>query len=266
MTSWLSGLFRQDCLVCGQVLGFDSIDNLFCLGCEALVPGLHQQRCPFCARRLIDPRQDCPVCKVPALPRRFSLAIASYEAAAVKLVVMLKRGDRRSAALWMSRWLAARLREHLASHAFRTAIGSNKFAHTVIQNQPDIEFPGYPISILPVPSSRQSFIERGFNPAQTLAALTARQLGLRGALELGLLFKDHETSPQHNSRRAERLRNPLNAYRLHPTALPRLRHRWLVVIDDVMTTGATLDSVCDTLEAVKPLGITRLVFARTEDY
>jgi predicted amidophosphoribosyltransferase len=85
-----------------------------------------------------------------------------------------------------------------------------------------------------VPSTRRSEAERGFVPAEALARPLARLLGLPAAR---LLSKVRETRDQAGLSRAERRSNLGGAF----AAIGRVPGR-VILVDDVMTTGATIEA------------------------
>lgn len=108
--------------------------------------------------------------------------------------------------------------------------------------------------ILPIPLSRHRLRERGYNQA----ALLARQLSqetqetqkpqdTRNRLQLDLLWRLQDTPAQASLTRAQRLRNLRHSFALNPGQAPLLKNRRVLLIDDVMTTGATLHSAAQVL-------------------
>lgn len=108
-----------------------------------------------------------------------------------------------------------------------------------------------------VPLSRQGRRARGYDQSGLLAAKIARALGL--PLE-NLLEKTRETKRQHRLGRAERLVNVKNAYRAGAEAAGRA---WLLV-DDIVTTGATLCQCAEALYEAGASGVWALCAASAE--
>jgi ComF family protein len=113
--------------------------------------------------------------------------------------------------------------------------------------------------VLPMPLSRQRLQERGFN--QTL--LLARALDSQ-KVRHDLLLRIKDTPAQSSLPRNERLLSVANAYALEPLHAPLIRDKHIVLIDDVMTTGATLNAAARVLRQAGAAHITAVVFARTE--
>ena len=114
-------------------------------------------------------------------------------------------------------------------------------------------------AVVPVPLYPTRRLRRGFNQASALA----RHLGVP---VVHALWRVRPTPPQAGLTAAARARNVRNAFRLSPLwRVPARRVRLeggvLVLVDDVMTTGATLDACAEALEAAAPREIRRLTLA-----
>lgn len=114
--------------------------------------------------------------------------------------------------------------------------------------------------VLPMPLSRQRLAERGFNQALLLArALAAPKT------DAGLLLRVRHTASQAALDRKERLVNVQGAFAVDPLLAGRLRDKRVVLVDDVMTSGASLHSAADCLRQAGATQITGLVLARTDE-
>ena len=114
--------------------------------------------------------------------------------------------------------------------------------------------------LLPLPLAPERLRERGFN--QSL--LLARRLSGRKT-EATLLRRVRHSAPQASLDRAARLRNVRGAFQLDPAQLARVPGRHLCLIDDVMSTGATLFEAAHVLRAAGAARITALVLARNDE-
>lgn len=112
--------------------------------------------------------------------------------------------------------------------------------------------------IIPMPLSRERLRERGYNQALVLA----RALDARKVAHL-LLLRIHDTPPQRTLPRSERLRNVEHAFAVDPLQINQLTGKRVVLLDDVMTSGASLYAAANTLRAAGAAHITGLVLART---
>jgi ComF family protein len=113
--------------------------------------------------------------------------------------------------------------------------------------------------VLPIPLSRQRLMTRGFNQSLLLAKHLAPEKS-----DSGLLLRLSESPAQRTLGRAERLTSLTGAFAVEPLAAERIRGSRVVLVDDVMTTGASLDAACRVLRHAGVAHITALVLARTD--
>jgi ComF family protein len=113
--------------------------------------------------------------------------------------------------------------------------------------------------VLPIPLSTQRLAERGYN--QSL--LLARQLS-PGKTKGELLLRTRDTPAQRTLPRAERLANLTGAFAVDPLCVAQVRGKRLVLIDDVMTSGASLHTAAQVLRDAGAGHISAVVLARTE--
>ena len=120
--------------------------------------------------------------------------------------------------------------------------------------------------ILPMPLSRQRLRERGFNQAWQLARhlIPRASRTAAGRLRPDLLLRILDTTPQAGLKRAERLRNLTAAFAVDPLKTDNLLSRHVVLVDDVMTSGASLRAASLALRAAGAAHITCIVLARTD--
>ncbi len=113
--------------------------------------------------------------------------------------------------------------------------------------------------VLPLPLSAERLRTRGFNQALELARHLAP-----GKVNAELLLRVRDTPPQSSLPRHERLRSVQGAFAVEPLRVAELRDRRVVLVDDVMTSGASLHAACTALRHAGVAHLTVLVFARTE--
>ncbi|MGQ4660699.1 double zinc ribbon domain-containing protein [Lysobacter sp. F6437] len=100
-----------------------------------------------------------------------------------------------------------------------------------------------PAAVLPIPLHPRRLRQRGYDQALELARPLARALQL--PLLTGALARARDTAPQSRLQATQRQRNLKDAFRIDQgTALPA----HVVLVDDVMTTGATLHAAADALQ------------------
>ncbi|MGH8674151.1 MAG: ComF family protein [Burkholderiales bacterium] len=216
-------IFGGTCLLCRGA----AAQGLLCAACDADLPRLGRALCPRCAV----PSASGAICgRCLAHPPRFDATVAAlaYRFPADVLVHALKfRGELALAAL-----LARLLAERIAS-------------------EPPVHF------VLPVPLAARRLRERGYNQALEIARHVARATGARLAPEMCERARD--TPAQTDLPWAERAGNVRGAFR----AGRGLDGATVAVLDDVMTTGATLDEIAAALKDSGASYVVNWVVART---
>ena len=222
-------LLPSACALCGAVQR-----QVVCSACAAdlLRP---VRRCPVCALAL-GRHFHCPACG--ASPRAFDHAhpLGDYASPQDQLVLALKFGH----ALPLAAWLATRLAEGLP-RAWAAA------GHAA----PDL--------IVPVPLSPQRLAARGFNQAWEIARPLARRLGLRA--DPVLLQRQRDSGSQRALDLAARQVNLRGAFAAGRAT--RLDGLHVALVDDVMTSGATLHEAAAVLKAQGAARVSVVVALRT---
>jgi predicted amidophosphoribosyltransferase len=147
-----------------------------------------------------------------ATPRPWSRGRAAmiYDANARNMVLALKHGDRLDLVRPAAAWLCAAA-------------------------APILE-PG--MIVAPVPLHWFRLFRRKYNQAALLSSALARRADLAHCPDL--LVRTRYTGTQDHRDRDARLRNMAGAIRVHPSRADRIRDRQVLLVDDVMTSGATL--------------------------
>jgi len=226
----LAARIPSDCALCrGSARG----DQL-CPDCRADVTHSMQspvRRCPVC-RLALETAAGCPDCALRA--PAFDGVVAAFDYAMPgDLLVRQFKAERRF------------------SHARMLAV---VLADAVLRHRPAL--PGNTI-LVPVPASRASVLQRGFNPAAELARYLAPQLALR--CHPHLLVRHQEGGRQTHMRRAQRLRQAPGLY----ACTRPIEGATVAVVDDVLTTGSTLHGIAVQLKAAGADAVWGLVLART---
>ncbi len=118
--------------------------------------------------------------------------------------------------------------------------------------------------VVPVPVHAERARNRGYDQAVLIAEVAARELNLPMA---PILERARATTAQFDLDRDRRATNVAGAFRLRATPGSRppnhlLRGRWIVLVDDVMTTGATLSSCAEPLLDAGALAVSAITVAR----
>lgn len=182
----------------------------------------HVGGCARCGHPWSVAVECCPEC--PAKLDRVRHAV-SYTPAAQSLLLALKEGGRRSLAPLLADLVVATVPAPAAC------------------------------VLVPVPSTPAAARDRGFNQAE----LVARALGRRWDLPVeGALCRDADGPRQRGSSATDRRRQVRGAFR----ATPRTRWTPVTLVDDVMTTGATLSACARALRAEGATRVGAVVVAR----
>jgi ComF family protein len=113
--------------------------------------------------------------------------------------------------------------------------------------------------VLPMPLSRERLSQRGFNQAHELA----RRLSPKA--DPGVLVRVRDTPAQAGLDLQARQSNVRHAFAIEPKCQAGLRGAHVVLVDDVMTTGASLFALAGTVRAAGAETVSAIVFARTEE-
>lgn len=216
---------RCTCVACGLAPG-----DPFCPGCEEDFAPATVARCAQCAAPM--PAGAAPRCgQCLAHPPHFdaTIALADYQAPVDAMVLALKSGARLDLGPAFGRLLARRAAPLIAPGAL----------------------------IVPVPLSLERLRQRGFNQALELARPIAR--GLRQPLAADAVERVRHGAPQQALDRARRRANLAGAF----VARAPFDGRAVVLIDDVLTTGATLDALAAVVKKAGAARVTNLIVART---
>lgn len=114
--------------------------------------------------------------------------------------------------------------------------------------------------VLPIPLAPERLAERGFNQSQQLARLLAP-----ARHDATLLLRIRHTPAQATLDRRARLANVKGAFALDPLRAGEVRGKRVVLVDDVMTSGASLHAAAHVLKDAGAARVTAVVLARTDE-
>ncbi len=111
-----------------------------------------------------------------------------------------------------------------------------------------------------MPLSVQRLRERGFNQALEIARRLAP-----AKTDAHTLLRIRDTAPQRSLDRAGRLLNVRGAFAVEPSRAARVVGRHVLLVDDVMTSGASLHAAAAALRQAGAVRVSALVLARTDE-
>jgi ComF family protein len=204
-----------------------SQDGYWCSACDAALPYFNMPHCPVCS--LPTPTGEvCGLClKQPPYFTR-TTAVFGYSFPVDKLIQIMKYGEQLSLA-----------------HAF-----AKKLAQRIDRNE-------LPDCIMAMPLHPAKLRERGFNQSLLIASTVARELKLN--LLTNACRRTINTPPQSSLPWKERKKNVRNAFSCDID----LEGKHVVLVDDVLTTGASLNALAGAVQERGAEKISAWVIART---
>lgn len=207
----MDAIYPARCLGCGEVVDSDFGLCGHCWRDTAFIGGTV---CDACGAPLpgTEAGEDplCDYCLETPRPWERGRAAVLYQDTGRKLVLSLKHGDRQEIARPAGLWMANAIRD-------------------VVPDQ---------TLIAPVPLHWLRMIKRRYNQSALLARALADRLEMPCCLDL--LQRVRRTRSLEGLNREERRKTLENAIRVHPRRRHRLAGRPVLIVDDVMTSGATL--------------------------
>jgi ComF family protein len=227
------------CVGCGGRLPLDRPDDLVCVNCLGRMRAIPSPRCPRCdlpfgtAR---PPGRPCTAChEWPAFLEGAWSAVVLEPPASALVHALKYEGWRELAPVMGARMGAVAL--------LRVPSGAG----------------ASPPRIVPVPTTPQRERQRGYNQARLLADAVAVRTGWP---LLDALVRTGESRTQVSLHAAERMANVSRAFEVRSDALPLTAGARVVLVDDVLTTGATSLAAAQALHSGGALGVSVVTFAR----
>lgn len=207
----LDTLFPPQCLACDEPV---QDPGTLCAMCWSNTPFVGGLGCDKCGAPLLGDAKEgavvCDDCMIVARPWAHGRAALVYGDVARRMVLALKHGDRHDIAAPAGRWMAR-------------AVAPLIRADTLIA---------------PVPLHRWRLFKRRYNQSALLAAALARASQRPHCPDL--LTRTRSTTSQNGRTRAGRFLNMQGAISAHPRRIGLIEGRHIILVDDVMTSGATL--------------------------
>ncbi len=226
-------LLPPRCLGCGARV---EDQGALCAACWTGLAFLGPPQCRMCGYPLPHALPEAPLCGACAAePPAWDRARAAfrYDDGSRRLILGFKHADRTDIAPAFGRWLA-------------------RAAGDLLDDAP---------VIAPVPLHRWRLLRRGYNQVALLAHALGRETGLPVVPDL--LQRVRATASQQGlSGRARQENVTSRAFRVHPWQRKRPAGRRILLVDDVLTTGATASACARVLHQAGAAGVDVLTLAR----
>lgn len=224
-------LFPAFCQNCGKE------GKYICEDCFSLIEILDRQYCPFCSpAKIVLDGKTCRNCKSKGKKLNGLYSACSYESfIARELIHQFKYNP-------FIKELARPLAELITAHL----LNLNK-----ISSFGDFFLVSVPLQIKKLKS-------RGYNPAEELAKHLSEKLKI--PLFSDVLFKTKQTAAQVELKEKQRRENLIGAFSCKNPEL--VRRRKILLVDDVLTTGSTLEECAKALKAAGAKEVWGIVVAR----
>jgi ComF family protein len=229
MKAFFDLLFPRRCPVCADIV--QPWGALICPGCIQKLDPVREPVCRKCGKQLISDRAEyCYDCSRRARSYEAGRAVFKYNQAAKKSLTAIKYKNRR---------------EYLDFYAQAMAY---RYQQMIQRWQPDM--------LVPIPVHPSRMRTRGFNQAEELSRRLSTLWGI--PTQTHLLIRVKKTLPQKKLTPEERLKNLQQAFAVRPPmGRGEVIPETVVLVDDIYTTGSTMEACTRVLKAA---GVKKVYF------
>ena len=222
--------------------------------------------CHACMSRFAQTRRRCRTCalEMPALPEQVPTQAAQPKPSQCSRCLLQPFG---LDACFTALPYAFPWSELVSRYKFDSQTGWAGFMASMLLEQPAVR--GFLRQLtpsdwlLPLPLSAERLAWRGFNQAWELTRALQRQSACRATADTSLLLRIRHTRPQSELKRSARLENLKGAFAVEPLRAAELKGRRVVLVDDVMTSGASLLMAASVLRQAGASHVSAVVLTRT---
>lgn len=214
----LNLVYPPTCALCGDLLGKD--ERYICAACDVLLPHVREPACFKCGKEISDNEAElCEDC-------------SRYERSFVRGFPAMNYDET--------------FKESIAAFKYHGKRDYGKyFAYEIARSRGKNIIEVNPEALIPVPLHKKKLRKRGCNQAEVIA----RELGLRLGIPVDdkILVRTANTLPQKKLNGIERENNLKNAFH---SQKKRVKYNTIMLVDDIYTTGATVEACTKALHDV----------------
>ncbi len=229
-------IFPSHCLYCSKII---NEDGLFCQECWPKLQFITKPQCPICAFPYeVDIPNMNPLCakciaKKPSFDR--TITVYSYNYIIKKIISDLKYRDNSFLIKKISQILLPHLQQQI--------------------KKDDI--------LIAVPLHKNKLKQRKFNQTTQICQELIKKLPEKPLFYHDLLFRSKDTKPQVSLKKEERSKNLKKAFIINKKYYPLIKDRRVFIFDDVITTGATVESCAKAIKRKEAKEIIIISLAKT---
>lgn len=222
----LDAVFPEKCIICHDILNKGRTGAL-CSACRRQLHPVTEPRCKRCSKSLeVSEEELCGDCRGKAFYVTKGMALYPYDRMMQTAITNFKYGGDLSCGDYFARELV------------------KKYGTWIKEISPEV--------ILPVPVHKKKLRFRGFNQAEYMAAQIGMELGI--PVMGDYLIRTENTRPQKGLDVRARIKNLQRSFGVIQTGR---RYRNVLLVDDIYTTGATLEACA---KALKEAGTTKRIY------
>lgn len=225
MKKWIQILYPLRCPGCDELLSVREAQIGFCAVCQQKIIYLREPLCKHCGKQLQSYEKEfCFDCTEKRFFFDQGKALFAYAGPLKNAMYRLKYSNRRCYASLFAQMVNDRMKSWF------------------LENEFDV--------IIPVPMHKEKKKLRGYNQAEVLAEQIGKKMNLR--VQNNLVIRQMNTAPQKGLTDSMRKENLKNAFILTENVV-QFKH--ILIIDDIYTTGSTVNEVAKLLKGAGALSI-----------